>query len=591
MWKQSVGDWQERRQRRRGGPISDSPHAHLPDSIDATENIRRGFLPREFCDRVPKSAYPAADGPETRLHPSKYTPVEQETLGSLLASTWVVVSGVPADDILDVRDYFDAYVGRTVAHYVSIATSTRSEVYIQFASSLEAAQAVRTSAYSFNVENGTAAEGLRSFGSASGMPKSPPRSLELAVGWCRDQVFLEGRESLRRQILQVGPHSQRGAALAPVSSVAKAPYTNEVQSPLSSVSPSLESSARGSDAAAATGGDEDDGAAHPLLPRHRSRSSRVQPASRYSTAEDTVPSRFSASVSAQEGGDAVLGNVKASARTPMVDSDYYCQQNGAYRPEDNFLSESLHRSFSAAGRRHATLLNLFFHPCSSSPEAQWTRLCYYPLRVVVLLLWTAWNLLASLLPLPWTSLFKDRHGSRFQPEVSPGGAVSSVATRSPSPPTVMPQPSQWRRRRSLRVADVVPASASPFEYISFLLYKYVPFAPEPQAVDMALWSWLILRNPYPQQSLRRLKQRLLVRQRSASAVTGRLQGDGGPDVAAADVAQWTSFEKKPIGWEPQQTVKLRQELPVLLAWRPAWWFTRYSSLSLFMLVVLVYWYV
>ncbi|KAG5467178.1 hypothetical protein CUR178_00819 [Leishmania enriettii] len=589
MWKQTVGDWQERRQRRRGGPIPGSPQAHLPDSIDATESIPRGFLPREFRDCVLKSAYPASDGPETRSQPSKYTPLEQQTLGGLLASTWVVVSGVPADDILDVRDYFDAYVGRTVAHYVSVATSTRSEVYIQFASSLEAAQAVRTSAFSFNVENGTAAEGSRSFAAAGGLPERPPRSLELTVGWCRDQAFLEWREGLRRQMLEAGPQSQRVAALEPVSSVAKAPCASEVQSPPPSASPSLESSARGSDAAVAAGGDDDEGAAHPLLPRHRRRPSSALSPSYPSTAAETLPSSFPASVSARKGGNAVLDNLAASAHPPMLDSDYY-EHNGAYRPKDNVVSESLQPSFNGAGGRHATLLHLFFHPCSSSPSAPWTRFLYYPLRVVVLLLWTVWNLLAPLLPLPWAVLFKARHVSHCPPEAAPGGAAPAVATQSSSPPTVMPQPSRWRMRRSLRAADVVPASASPFEYISFLLYKYIPFAPEPQEVDVALWSWLVLRSPYPQRSLRLLKQRLLLRQRSASTVTRRLQGDGGLDAAAADGAHWTIFEGQHPGWEAKQPVKRHEELPVLLAWRPAWWFARYSSLSLFMLVALVYWY-
>ncbi|XQJ30999.1 Nup53/35/40-type RNA recognition motif containing protein, putative [Leishmania guyanensis] len=596
MWKQTVGDWQERRQRRRGEPTLNSPQANLPDSVDATESILRGFLPREFHDHVPEPLCPASDGPETRPQPPRYTPLEQQTLGCLIASTWTVVSGVQADDILDVRDYFDAYVGRTVAHYLSLATTTRSEVYIQFASPLQAAQAVRTSSYSFNVENGTAAEGLRSFSAANGMPERPPRSLELMVGWCRDQVFLEWRERLRRRMLEARPRCQRGAALESASSTAKVPHTSELLSPPSSASPSLESSARGSDVAAATGGNDEDAAAHPLLPRHRMRPLSSPSASHPSTAGETSPSRFSATVSARTG-DTVSGNLATSAHPLWWDSKDYHQYNRAYHCENNIFPDDLYGSFNGAGRQHATLLSLFFHPCSSSPRARWTRFLYYPLRFVVLLLWTVWNMLAQLLPSSSVVFFKGRQASRRQPEAAPRGVATAVATQPPSPPTAVPQTSRWRLRRSLRAADVVPASASPFEFISFLLYKYIPFAPEPQEVDVALWSWLVLHSPYPQQNLRLLKQSLLVRQQAVSTMTGRLHAGGGLDVAAADTMHWTRFEKvdgigreRLTGWEAQQPVKRCQELPVLLVWRPAWWFARYSSLSLFMLVVLVYWY-
>ncbi|CBZ30615.1 conserved hypothetical protein [Leishmania mexicana MHOM/GT/2001/U1103] len=596
MWKQTVGDWQERRQRRRGGPIPESPQANVPDSADATESILRGFLPREFHDHVPQSAYPASDGPETRPQPSQYTRLEQQTLGRFIASTWVVVSGVPADDILDVREYFDAYVGRTVAHHLSLTTSTRSEVYIQFASPLQAAQAVRTSSYSFNVEKGTAAESLRSFPNASGMPEKPPRSLELAVGWCRDQIFLEWRERLHRQLLEARPRGRGGASLEPVSSVGKALHASELPSPRSSTPPSLESSARGSDAAAATGGDDEDAAAHPLLPRHRGRPSGARSVSHPSTTAETSRSRFLASVSARTG-DAASGNSTAAAHPLMSGSKDYGHYNGAYHCEGSFFSDSLHSSFNGAGRQHTTLLSLFFHPCSSSPSARWARFLYYPLRFLVLLSWTLWNMLAQLLPSRSAVLLKGRPASRRQPEAAaPGGVTPAAATQPLSPPRVIPQTLRWKLRRSLRAADVVPASASPFEYMSFLLYKYIPFAPEPEDVDVALWSWLVLHNPYPQQSLRQLKQSLLVRQRVVSAMPGR-QADGGLDVAAADMTQWAGFEKvgvmggeRPTGWEAQQPVECRQELPVLLAWRPAWWFARYSSLSLFMFVVLVYWY-
>ncbi|GET92572.1 hypothetical protein, conserved [Leishmania tarentolae] len=594
MWKQTVGDWQERRQRRRGGPIPESPQANVPDSIDTTESILRGFLPREFRDHVPQSAYPASDGPETRPKPSQYTPLEKQTLGCSVTSTWVVVSGVPADDILDVRDYFDAYVGRTVAHYLSLATSTRSEVYIQFASPLQASQAVRTSSYSFHVVKGTAAEGLRSFPSARSMSEKPPRCLELVVGWCRDQVFLEWRECLRRQLLEARSQGQSGAVSESTPSVGKALHASDLPSPRSSGPPSLESSARGSDAAAAIGGNDEDAAAHPLLPRHRGRPSGARAANHLSTTAETSQPRFRASASTR-AGDATLGNPTAVEHPLVQDSREEYHYNGDYCCEDAFFSNGLHSSLNGAGRQHTTLLSLFFHPCSSSPSARWTRFLYYPLRFVVFLSWTLWNMLAQLLPSRSAVLWKGNPASQRQFETAPGGATPAMTSQPRSPPRVIPKTSQWKQRRCLRAADVVPASASPFEYMSFLLYKYIPFAPEPEEVDVALWSWLVLFNPYPQQSLRQLKQSLLVRQPVVSTMTGRFQVAGNVNGTAAGMTQWASGEKVGVmggerltGWEAQQRVKCRQELPVLLAWRPAWWFARYSSLSLFMLAVLVY---
>ncbi|KAG5492483.1 hypothetical protein JKF63_01061 [Porcisia hertigi] len=575
MWKQTVGDWQERRQRRHGGPILDSPQAHLPEPVDTTESISRGFLPSGFHDRVPKSTYPASDGPETRPRPSQYTPLEQQTLGRFITSTWVVVSGVPADDILDVRDYFDAYVGCTVAHHLPLAASTQSEMYVQFASSLDAAQAVRTGVYSFNVEIGTAAAHPRSFAATNDIPARQLRSLELTVGWCRDLVFLESRERLRRQLLEAGPRNQRRAVLEPVSSVGKAPGTNELSGTPSPASPSLESSARGSDAAAATDGeDNNNAAAHPLLPRHRGRPSGSPSDSFSSTVTGPSSSRFAASASAQAGA-AVSTNPSSPVPPPAWDLASNYPHSGAYHYAEQPFSDSHYSSLMRGGRQRSTVLSLFFHPCSCSPGAQWTIFFYVPVRFALLLLWTAWNAVSQLLSSPSAVLSHRRQPSLRQHNATHGDTAPAVPTQS-----LLPSPSQWRLRRSLRVGDVVPYAASPFEYISFLFYKYIPFAPEPQEVDVVLWSWLVLHSPRPQQSLRQLKQSVMVRQRPMNAMAGRFPTDNSLHVAATDLNQWGT----------QALGKTHRELPVLLAWRPAWWFTRYSPLSLFIMLVMFYYY-
>ncbi|KAK7194689.1 Nup53/35/40-type RNA recognition motif containing protein [Novymonas esmeraldas] len=550
MWKQSAGDWQERRHRRRGGPAPDSPHAaHLPDSVVSAESTLRAFLPREFHDRGQQSAYPAVDGPESRPPSSSFTPLEQQTLARAIASTWVVVSGVSPDDVLDVRAYLDVHVGHTVAHHVPLAAPTQSEAYIQFASAAQAAQAVHMSACSFHVESGTAAAGLRLSVAGGDVAAAPPRSLELVIGWCRDQVFLEARERLRRRLLEAGPRLPRNVETSQAS--ARQPSSS------SPASPSLESSARGSD-------DDGDAVAHPLLPRHRGRSSSAASAS-----PPRAHSRLSAAV----------------AHPPLVDAQDYCYQNdGVYREEDRFFSGGLHSSFSS-GRRRTTLLSLFVHPCSFPASAPWTLIVLPIVRLVVVLVWTAWNMAAQFLPSTSVRRTAQHFSDRQRRNVGGGGDAAAAAAAAPvvlPPPPVLPQPSRWKLRRSLRAADVVPASASPLQYLSFFFYKYVPFSPEPEEVDVALWSWFVLRSPYPQQSLRLLKQSLLTRQRAGGAT---------------DMTQWTSFGRMAVlGGEPlteweaqqqqQQRAGRRREPPVLLTWRPAWWFARYSTLSFFLVMAL-----
>ncbi|KPA85926.1 hypothetical protein ABB37_00233 [Leptomonas pyrrhocoris] len=583
MWKQTVGDWQERRHRR-SGPVSTTPHVYPPESTALAEHNARGFLPRGFHDRVPPSAYPASDGVETRPLASKQP---HQTPARALTETWVTVTGASPDDVLDVRDFLDANVGRTVSHYLPPLTRVRSDtVYVQFASPLQAAQAVRTVTYTTRVECGVAALGIKPTIDAQAPLSRPHYYLEIVVSWCTDQIFVEERERLRRQLLEsAAPSPQR-----PISTKTTGFHKSAERD---TASMSLGSSAReseplaSSDAANTDSVDENDGgaAAHPLLPRHRmgqGGGSQLSPSPWSSRAGSASPRRASApddadsSPSPTSSSASQSAAMAASANPPVRDPAEYYRSGGAYRYEDSFFSDGL-RSTNRNSRQSSTVLALFFHPCSSSCGVLYFLCLYTPLRFALLVLWTLGNAVGQLLPTAAAA----RRGPPSQQNTAP------------SP--VLPRLSHWKQRRTLSASDVVPVSASPVEYLAFLLNKYVPFTPDPEEVDVVLWSWLALRSPYPQRSLHLLKQSLLVRQRHTEMMVGQLRpGCDGDSIGNTDVDQYARFGSVDVlggepyhHWERQQQADRHRELLVLLRWRPAWWFSRYSSLSLLVATVLV----
>jgi hypothetical protein len=579
MWKQTVGDWQERR-RRRSGPIPATPQATLPESFTSTEHNTRGFLPRGFQDHRPASAYLSFDGAEAHPRAAPQETLPQVSSAHALTATWVTVTGVSSDDVLDVRDFFDTNVGRTVSHYLPPASRVRSDtVYIQFASSFYAAQAVRTVTYTTRMESAVAAVGIKPTIDAPPPALTCPHYyLEIVVSWCTDQIFLAEREKLRRQLLEsAAPLPQRSSSL-PVPSGLRRNTKRDT------TSPSPEMSGRGSEPPGSSGAandssgsnDSDDAAAHPLLPRHRvgqTGISHLSPSPLSSNTESSAPDHAGDTPTpSSSAASRNLAMMAASATPSGRNSTTYYQSGGAYRHEDSFFSDGLH-SASREHRQRSTVLALFFHPCSSSSGLLYSLCLYTPLRLVLLLLWTLCNAVRQLFP-P-SALARSKKSTR--------GNGTSV------PEVLLPPLSHWKQRRSLCASDVVPASASPVEYIGFLLYKYIPFTPDPEEVDVVLWSWLALRSPYPQRSLRLLKQSLLMRQ-LAYGSSGSSDGTGSTDVN--QLARFGSVDVlggDPYSWEQQQQQQQAErlrELPVLLRWRPAWWFSRYSSLSLLVLTVL-----
>lgn len=567
MWKQTVGDWQERRHRR-SAPAPATPQANLPESVASTEHSARGFLPRGFHDRAPPSTYPASDG--AQAHPSAQ-PQPHQFIARALTDTWVTVTGASSDDVLDVRDFLDTNVGPTVSHYLPPLAHVRSDaVYIQFASPLQAAQAVRTATYTAQLESGVAAVGVKTTIDAQAAPaRSPCYYLEIVVSWCTDQIFLAEREKRRRQLLEsAAPSPQRLTSVH----MSEARGSADRESSLS-----LESSARGSEllasaagtVAAAPGsgsgnGDGGDTAAHPLLPRRRAGQAGEARLSPSPWPSSPSPAGSSASpASSTPTPTPVSANATAASYPPVRDPAAYYRAGGAYRYEDSFFSDGLH-SISRDNRQRSTVLGLFFHPCSSSFGILFSLCLYNPLRVVLLVLWTLSNAVVQLL-----------------------SASSASAKRAPL--------SRWKQRRTLRASGVVPTSASPAEYVAFFFYKYVPFTPDPEEVDVVLWSWLALRSPYPQRSLHLLKQSLLVRQRNAGVAAGQLRSGRDADgIGNTDVHYYAQFGSVDVlggepynSWERQQRVERRCELPILLQWRPAWGFLRYSSISLLVLTVLL----
>ncbi|KPI83223.1 hypothetical protein ABL78_7751 [Leptomonas seymouri] len=590
MWKQTVGDWQERRHRR-NSLLPATTQSNLPESSVSTEHSVRGFLPRGFHDRVPPSTYPVSDGVEKCLQASQ-SPQQPRTPAHVLTETWVTVTGASPDDVLDVRDFLDASVGRTVSHYLPPLTHVRSDtVYIQFASPFQAAQAVRTVAYTTRVESGVAAVGIKPTIDAPAPLTCPHYYLEIVVSWCTDQIFLEERERLRRQLLESAPPSPQRSMPTKANTIGKSAERD-------ATSLSLESSARGSEplasSEAARSGTADDNegeaAAHPLLPRHRQGQvggSQLLPSPWSSRTGSASPQRASApaysesSPSSTSSSASQMAATAASANPPVRDPAEYYRSGGAYRYEDSFFSDGLH-SASRDNRQRSTVLSLFFHPCSSSCGILYSLCLYTPLRFALLVLWTLCNAVGQLLP-------------------AAAAAQKGPHAQKNAPQPVLPPLSRWKKRRALSVSDVVPVSASPVEYLAFLLYKYIPFTPDPEEVDVVLWSWLALRSPYPQRSFDLLKQSLLVRQRSTGMmVEQRRPGRDGDGIGNSDVNQYATFGSVDVlggepynSWERQQLAERQRELPVLLRWRPAWWFSQYSSLSLLVPVMLVcchFWY-
>lgn len=603
MWKQTTGDWQERRHRR-SDVLPTTPQTNLPESVAVNEHSARGFLPRGFHDHKPAAAYPAPDGADTCPVPAP--PVAQQKQQSnarALTETWVTVSGLSPDDVLNVRDFLDANVGRTVSHYLPPHSRGRSDVvYIQFASALQAAQAVRAVTYVVRMEIGVAALDIRPTIDADLTASRQHYFVEMMISWCTDQSFLAEREKLRRQLFesaaptplkaspnkeQANPWHGSAARDASLESSARA-------SELPNTSGAAHSNASGSSSSRSDGvsgdADDDDAAAHPVMTRRRfGQQSRPQPSSpspwpsRMSSSTLTASS-LSPSPASSQLHRAASPLTNAAANPPVRDPAAYFRAGGAYQNEDNFFSDGV-RSTNRDSRQRSTVLSLFFHPCSASYGFVYTLCLYAPLRLLVLVLWTLANAVRQFFPAAAM-----RRGE---------GADASV---------VPPPLTRWRQRRTLCASDVVPASASPLEYVAFFLYKYVPFTPDPEEVDVVLWSWLALHSPYPQRSLQLLKRSLLVRQRSTDATVGELRpGRGGVGMRSnSDVNQYTKFGNVDVlgaepynAWEQQQQqqgqqeMERRRELPVLLRWRPAWWFSQYSSLSLLIVVVLLcchFWY-
>lgn len=430
----------------------------------------------------------------------------------MLTRTWVVVSGIDPDDVLDVREFLDLRVGRTVSHAVVPirATSLRGGgVYVQFASPIHAAQATQAGTYFFEVTCGTA---MRRWAAAAEAPgavtaaSSRIRSVQLLLSWCEDDMFLQERaaqKKLRSQQTATGYATPRDGLAFPSSTTP----------PSSTTTSSGREDRHGTPAA-----DVDDGSgssSHPLLPR-RSYHGMLSPSTK-------LPS------TSRDGGTAKTADSVAGANGDFVDLSQY------------------HR---------IPILSLFFNPCSFSTGWAWLFLYIYaPLRLVVILGWTLVNFLASLMPRQtWTD------------------------TSRSSQPQHLQSLSRQRRRRTMEMADAVPAATSPLDYLAFYCYKYLPLSPQPEEVDLFLWSWLSQQNPYPQQSLMRLRQRLVEE-----------RGLNGPGFYHA-VSSRESFSdgvRRTDGIEEDPGTVYRP-LPVLMTWRPSWRWMNYSFYSFLFVVYLMY---
>lgn len=178
------------------------------------------------------------------------------------------------------------------------------------------------------------------------------------------------------------------------------------------------------------------------------------------------------------------------------------------------------------------------------------------LRIIILILWTGGNAVMSLLGREQhpSGQLTDRSFCRSAAAASTENLHHAIFTFS------------QRRRRRLRVSGtfLYDDSLNPLDNAFLALASLLPLAPSTMDVDVLLWSWLRVRSPYTEYNLRQLRsyldQQALPRTSLVNPLPTHLSGDGRPYRSDAAVP------------------------PVLITWRPIWWFTRYvvvSSLLLF----------